>query len=405
MKQYDVLIIGGGMTGASMALMLSGHGLSIAVCEASQSHHKNSQYDQRAIVLSYSSRQIFEAMGVWEKLLPLSQPITNIHVSDKGRFGFTRLSAKQSKVDAMGYVCSAGEIGEVLSDQLKEQSDIDYLCAVNVERVESVGNEVVVYQSDDVNEKFSAQLVIAADGKSSKIRQQLKIPVSHWKYQQIAFVTFITPEIDHQGVAYERFTEKGPVVLLPMKDGQYAVVWTVNEDEAESIKQLSDEHFIETLQKRFGRRVGKFHSLRNRLSYPLDFIYAEQLIKQRVALIGNAAHAFHPIAGQGFNLGLRDVVVLAEQIIQANNASEDIGAESILKNYESLRKSDHQKTLLMTEGFVRIFNNPLFLIGAIRNIGMSCLDLFPSLKQQFIDRSMGVSGSQSKILAGLSVRD
>lgn len=391
--EYDIIISGGGMTGASLAYSLRHLGLSIAVIETfpiNQQHQPS--YDDRALALSYGSKQIFHKMDVWKILKPHATAIRNIHVSDRGHFGFTRINASKEGVAALGYVCTAKNMGQALVSAISETPNIDYLCPATVQKIETKSDSVSITINDNQHQKtLKSRLLVAADGADSFIRHQLKIPTRLRDYHQTAIIANVTPEKPHQNVAYERFTANGSLALLPMQDNHCSLVRTVSSEQAGAYLELSDEAFLDLLFQTFGKRLGKFVNISQRQSYPLKLIQAKSLTCNRVILVGNAAHAIHPVAGQGFNLGLRDIQVLAKLIA---SSPHDPGNKSLLAQYQKAREKDHSRMIYLTNLFINTFTNPLPPIAVVRNTAMVTLDLLTPLKHQFARATMGLFKTQ-----------
>ncbi|MEJ2213531.1 MAG: 2-octaprenyl-6-methoxyphenyl hydroxylase [Gammaproteobacteria bacterium] len=403
---FDVIISGGGMVGASLAHALTGHGLRIAVIEAVQADtEQQPSYDDRAIALSYGSKRILQALGLWPQIQSSAEPIKNIHVSEQGQFGFARLNAEEENVEALGYVVTARDLGQVFLKRLPQLDDVELFCPAKLEAFNVNENQVDVDLTLDNDEQqlLSAALLIAADGGRSTVRTSLDIKVKQVDYQQSAIVSNLTPQKAHNNVAFERFTESGPVALLPMTQQRCALVYTVDTEDLESVMALSDQAFLEQLQYRFGYRLGKLGRLGQRQSYPLVLKQVEEHVRPRIALIGNAAHAVHPIAGQGFNLGLRDVAVLAEVIIEARRHHNDIGALDALNQYADWRKKDHRNVMTATDSMVKLFSNPLGIVRKARNVGILASDMLPGLRHLISRQAMGLTGKQPKLSRGLTL--
>ncbi|MBL1276695.1 MAG: 2-octaprenyl-6-methoxyphenyl hydroxylase [Ectothiorhodospiraceae bacterium] len=417
---YDLIIIGGGMVGASLAISLAGQPLRIALIEAAPfptqgtkgtpgSERATPSYDDRAIALSFGARRIFEGMGLWPDIAPQTTAINHIHVSDQGRFGVTRLNAKQEKVDALGYVATARQLGTVLMSKLQQCQNLTLISPATLTDLkigDGNGNgedhaTAVITHGDGNTEALTAKLIVAADGGNSSVRQQLDIRTTARDYQQTAIITNITTEKPHNNVAYERFTPNGPLALLPMPENRSSLVWTRAPNDAERILQLSDEDFLAELQPCFGKRLGHFLKVGKRNRYPLQLIQSQEQVRSRLALIGNAAHTLHPIAGQGFNLGLRDVATLAQQIVDAHQEKTDIGNLSVLQTYADWRQRDHRLVIGFTNTLVKTFSNRLLPLAVARNIGLIATDIIPSLKHGLARHSMGIAGKLPRLSRGL----
>ena len=400
---YDLIVVGGGMVGASLARALSNTGLHVAVIEAfSPAGDVQPSYDDRAIALSYGTRLILETIGVWDSLG--SEPIRHIHVSDRGHFGFTRLDHRDHGIDALGYVATGHALGKALFDQLDSLPHVSVFCPAKLLEFTVDESQVhVEIEREGQTVTLSAQLLVAADGVNSMVRERLGIDVREWAYGQSAVISNLVPGIPPKGIAYERFTDAGPMAMLPLTAGRYGLVWTVADDELEHVMALTDKQFLKQVQERFGNRLGRFQRAGVRSSYPLRLLQAKAHIKPRVALIGNAAHAVHPITGQGFNLGIRDVAVLADVLAEARDQGKDVGALSVLEKYADWRKRDQQAVALMTDGLVRLFTNPLLPVRLARNMGMLGLDVAPTLKHFVTRQFMGLNGRLPRLSRGLSL--
>ena len=402
---YDVIIVGGGMVGASLAHALSGHGLSIAVIE-SYALNTSSQpsYDDRAIALSYGTKRILDALGLWPKLASSAEAINKIHVSEQGQFGFARLDHEEEGVEALGYVVTARDLGSVLLPTLTEVDDVSLLCPATLEDFSIEDNRVTAnVLIDGKPSSLQAKLLVAADGGQSKVREQLGVRVKESDYEQSAIISNVSSQQPHLNVAYERFTTSGPVALLPMTDNRSALVYTVKTEDQKAVMALSDDDFLKQLQLRFGYRLGNFTRIGKRFVYDLKFKQVEEHIRHRVALIGNAAHTVHPVAGQGFNLGIRDVAALAEVIVEAHKKESDIGQLSVLSEYENWRKHDHRNVMTATDTMVKVFENPLSIARVARNAGILAADMLPGARHLISRFAMGLTGRQPKLSRGVSL--
>jgi len=396
---FDLIIVGGGMVGASLACALKNTSLNIAIIEAFEpDSNLQPSYDDRGIALSYGSQRIFESMGLWSQLETYATKISDIHVSDRGHFGVTRLSAHDENVPALGQVITARSMGNVLTQTLTKQSNLEVICPARVVSLTQY-NESVELALDD-NRLLSAKLIVAADGAHSTIRQQLKLGALEHDYQQTAITANITVERAHQGRAFERFTDSGPIALLPMSDNRCSLVWTVKTGAEVDILKLLDHDFLAQLQERFGYRLGKLTQVGQRNSYPLRLMQADQPIQQRIVLIGNAAHSLHPIAGQGFNLGLRDVAALAD--VLADN-TEDCGDPRLLHDYDQWRQQDQDKVIENTSFLVSLFSNDNPILGHLRGAALTLMDLIPPAKQELAKQSMGLNRKQPRLSRGISL--
>lgn len=406
---FDVLIVGGGMVGASMACALSPLPLRIGVIEAVPFRSPSQpSYDDRAIALAYGSRKILDSMGLWSVLNHRVTAIKKIHVSDRGHCGVTRIDSHSEGVPALGYVIENRVMGTVLGAALAEHNNIELICPAELTSLEFASDETrITVRQAGVATTVNAKLVIAADGGNSVVRNLLNIDTRRWDYNQTAVIANVTPSQFHDHVAYERFTDCGPVAMLPNAPtgsddpNRCSLVWTVRRGDETRVLALSDEAFLAELQQRFGYRLGKLQKVGRRNAYPLALVRAKEHVRLRMALIGNAAHTLHPIAGQGFNLGLRDVAVLADVLAAACNNKEDIGALPVLQRYAEWRTWDHRRVIGLTDSLARLFGNPLLPVAAARNAGLLALDLLPPLKKMLTRQTMGLAGKLPRLARGL----
>ena len=405
-KKYDLIIVGGGMVGASLAVALKDSGLSIAIIEAFEwKGHQQPSFDDRSIALSYGSKKILDAMSVWPEIKDRCQPIKTIHVSDRGYFGATRLYHDEEKVEALGYVIENRVMGEMLQNKIESMTHVDVLMPATVENVDELAEEVKlsVLQGDQVT-TITTSLLIAADGAMSKVRDMVGITHRKDEYSQSAVIANVVTEKYHQAVAYERFTDTGPLAFLPMIQGEnneqrISVVWTIKREDQQEIMQLDDTEFMKRLQQRFGYRLGRIIKTGKRNVYPLALTESEQLIKDRVVVIGNAAHGLHPVSGQGFNLALRDVALLAEKITE-KGVQHPV---RWLSDYAELRQKDMNRVFRMTDGLVKIFSNKFMPLAHARAAGLMMVDCLPSLRHLLAKQSMGLVGKMSRLMRGVSL--
>ena len=403
MHSYDILIVGGGLVGASLVRALQGRGLRIAVVEAVQFEIRTEAgYDDRAIALAHGTQRIFDSLDLWADLEDDATPIHHIHVSDRGHCGFTRMDREEEGLPALGYVVPARVLGQVLGDVARSAEGVDLdspatLADLNLE-AESATATLVRH---DETLMLTARLVVAADGAGSAVRDRLGIAVTERDYGQTAVIANITPQLPHRHVAYERFTDTGPMALLPMSSGRCAVVWTVDSRESGEVMGLSDGEFLCRLQERFGYRLGRFECVGQRQAYPLRLVKAKESVRHRLALVGNAAHTLHPIAGQGFNLGVRDIAVLAEVLVDAMSEGDDPGELAVLCRYDAWRRADHRQVTAFTDGMARLFTVSLPAMGMARAAGMLALDLLPPAKRLLTRLTMGRSGRIPRLARGL----
>jgi len=402
-ERFDVLIIGGGLVGASLACALAETRLRVALVEAVPvGSVSQPSYDERVIALAWGSRLILAGAGVWPAVAPEAEPIRRIHISDRGRPGLARLDCADQGVDALGYVVPARVLGQALYQRLQRVGQVELLCPARLGEFRVRGEEVEgELDLSGTSRSFRARMLVGADGGQSGIRERLGLAVWQWEYGHTAVIATVTPDRPRAGTAYERFTDSGPLALLPMTQDRYSVVWTAADAAAPELLGLPDAEFLARLQERFGFRLGRLAHLGRRASYPLRLVQVKNPVGERLALIGNAAHTLHPVAGQGLNLGLRDVAVLAELLAEASASGGDPGAAELLRRYGEARRWDQRGAALITDGLARIFANPLCPVPALRDLGLIGLDLLPGLKRGVARQFMGLRGSLPRLSRGL----
>ncbi|MCZ6802591.1 MAG: 2-octaprenyl-6-methoxyphenyl hydroxylase [Proteobacteria bacterium] len=402
---YDLVIIGAGMVGASLACALAPSGLQIAIIESvALSNTKKSSYDDRGITLSLSSKRILEHIGVWQQVQSTATPIKKIHVSEQGRFGFTHLDASETGNTELGHVVVARSLGLVLHEKMSGFDNVELICPAALKHFQraDTGMTLEILRSDNA-ETLSTGLLVAADGSRSLVRRLAGINTKERDFKQTAIVANITTQKPNHATAYERFTQHGPVALLPIDNNRSVLVFTVSKECAERYLTMPDEQYMKTIETEFGRRLGKIEQIGQRRSYPIVFIEAIEQYQEQLILLGNAAHTIHPNGAQGFNLGLRDVAGLAECIFASIEKGLGLGDVSILENYIQLRQSDQQRVMRFTNGLASIFYNQLPLLGPARNLVMLLLDSIPDLKASFAEKAMGIAGLQPRLVRGLQL--
>lgn len=420
-QHFDVLIVGGGLAGSSMAAALYQLPLSIAIVEATdQPLDQSPSFDDRALALSYGSLQILRAMGIIEKqLLTNTQQtikrsiqqtaIEMIHVSDQGHSGFLRMHHDDVALDCLGVVVAAKDLGTAIADFIsgtdKCAADISILKAATVESIQHLSDYASVQIFDAATNlhktTVTAKLVILADGGRSPLNHKLGIATHKRDYQQVGILTNLQASVAHRQTAYERFTKNGPIALLPLRDKDFKLVWTISPEKKDHILSLPNDEFLNTIQQEFGDRAGEFERVGKRISYPMIESKTSQMTLGRVVLIGNSAHTLHPIAGQGFNLGLRDVACLAELVANAVTSNQDIADASLLASYVAERQTDIARTAKFTDSLVRIFSNGLLPLAAVRNASLFAIDRSPMLKREIMYKMMGLAGKNGKLLQGV----
>lgn len=377
-EHCDIAIIGGGPVGAALTLALRDSGLKVIVLESRKA--ELSAADPRALALSYGSRLLLERLGVWRAIEQIS-PIRNIHISQKGTFGRTLLHADALKVPDLGYVLPYPALHAALL-QAMQNNHVNCLEGATVTQLHNHSDGAQIdYELDGQTHQLHARLAVVADG--GKLLEATHPPAVH-DYGQSAVIAHLTCQQFQPDTAFERFTAQGPVALLPYRDG-YELVWTMPHDVAQEVLQWDEQQFMARLHLHFGDRVGEFKSAGTRSCFPLRLKRAPDITLAHTALIGNAAQTMHPVAGQGFNMGLRDAWELAQEII--NDVPEALGSPAMLAAYQARRRIDRNTTIRFTDGLVRLFSNDLPLLSQARGATLSILDCLPPAKQ-FVARRM-----------------
>ncbi len=408
MSEYrDIVIAGGGMVGVSLALQLAqvlpeqvticlveGFPFPEPVADGPPQYHPS--FDARSTALSYSSQLIFEKMGVWEGLKQWLCSIESIHVSNSGRFGSTLMRTEDYGWPALGYVVENAWMGNALIQALYRQGKAEVRSSTQV--VDAAPNEsgVTLQLTGEGSGTLDAALLLVADGASSGLREKLGVGVQEKPYRQHALVTNVAFAKAHEGCAYERFTRHGPLALLPLLPVQEggnrsALVWTVSLQESEELMAASDEDFLRALQERFGYRLGRMQHVGERYSYPLSLVQASEQVRQGIVVMGNAAHALHPVAGQGFNLALRDVAELANTLAEGVEQGLSVGDLSLLQRYERNQRVDQERTIEFSDRLPSLFMQTDPVLGLARDLALSGLDILPPLKRDFVRYAAGVA--------------
>ena len=400
--QQQVIIVGGGMVGLSLALMLAKSNIAVKLLEAVKYPNYDdenvapyhSSFDARNTALSRRSVQIYQKLGLWDALQQHATPILQVHITEQGSFGKARLVAEQEKVESFGQVIENAWLGRVLLTQVRQQPLIELIDGVQVTSLTQDADQVQIeaMRNGEYIHSLKSKLVIAADGRDSFCRQAIGVGVDEHDYDQVAIVTTVQTSKPHQHIGFERFSALGPLALLPLP-GEYrrSVVWPVKKGtEAEWLGEENDQHFLDALQETYGDRAGKFEKTGKRFSYPLAQVLAHKQAVGRVVLMGNAAHTIHPVAGQGFNLCLRDADVLVRFLMEQLAKSDDIGAPENLLAYEQSRLKDQQRVIKFCDSVVRGFSNQNPILKLLRNTGLIAFDVIPGVKPLVANYAMGL---------------
>ncbi len=402
MSDYDVSIIGGGLTGLSLAAALAPLPLRVLMIESRPAITDLAVYDERSLALGFGSRLIYGGIGIWDAMAANASPIETVHASEQGSLGSTRLKAADCSVAALGYVVTLRDLATALEQQVSNQPNLTRLHSTRLTAVDSDGEQVTLGVEDDSGSRqITTALLVGADGGASASRQLLGIDTTIKNYDQVAIVANVEPREPHRHIAFERFAHSGPMAMLPLTDNRCAMVWSLPPEQAEAIMALSDDAFLADIPRHFGYRLGDFLSTGRRDMFPLKMTLAHRLTAQRSLLLGNAAHALHPIAGQGLNLALRDVAVLAELLA----SFDDPGDDMLLQIYQQRRKPDIDATANYSDGLLRLFSHPMPILAHLRGAGLIALDRLPPLKKRLARLGMGFRKPlQGPLFHGRAVR-
>ena len=410
--KYDFVIVGGGMAGATMALLmaplLEKHNKRLLILEAFDPRGKDyiPSFDARSSALSEGTRRVLDDMGVWQSIAQKASPIEHIHVSQKSRFGVTRIAAQECNLSAMGYVVENSWFGHCLLDAISQQSHVEWRAPARVKQLSPKAQETSEpakgYRIElDDGALLEAEFVMVADGANSQLRDMLGIQSSKQPYHQHALICNVKTHMPHQQVAYERFTPDGPLALLPLTDNRSALIWSVPDDQIEERMAMSDRAFQDKLQQEFGSRLGPLIEVGERACYPLNLMLVTEQVRSGLVLLGNSAHALHPVAGQGFNLIMRDLVALTESIEACLEQGTALQQLQWLSEYQQQRQLDQWLTTSFSHWLIEIFCAESSSLEQARQLGLILLDRIPFAKQLFAKQAMGMGvGSNLQMLGG-----
>lgn len=400
---YDVVVIGGGMVGASFACALSrafaqSH-ISILVIESVEPGSSSSQqpeFDARSTALSYGSSRIFERMGLWQQMQDVATPILEIQISDRGHFGSARLSSVEQNVEALGYVIENRDLGGNLHAALVASATVQLLCPADIRKATPTATGMhLQVEAAGTSHSLNTNLLVLADGGKSPICEQLGISQQAEPYQQQALIANIAFELPHGNVAFERFTDTGPLAVLPLPsvDGKQrgSLVWTLRNNQVAEFLALAELELLARLQERFGNRLGQIRHIGKRSCYPLSLSVATEQIRPGLVLLGNVAHTLHPVAGQGLNLALRDAESLVHNLLQARIAGEALGSMAVLQRYLQAQQGDQDMAISFTDFTTRFFSSNQTAKVLARKFGLLAIDLVPALRREFARQAMGLA--------------
>lgn len=404
---YDVVIAGGGLVGGSLAIALAQTDCRVALVEAVPPESaQQPSFDDRTIALSRGSYRILDQLGIWSRIAESVWPIHQIHVSQQGRFGTAVIDTNEQGVPELGYVIKSRALGLALWALIREQAGIEVFCPAKVTATTVVnGIRQVELHSGDEQQTLQTKLLTVADGARSSVRTALGIAAEERDYEQVAVVANLQIDSAHSGyIAYERFTPEGPLAILPGADGQYTAVLARNADTVQEVMDMPDESLLDMLQSLFGFRLGRLRRIGKRQAYPLHLVTAKDIVTERAVVIGNAANGLHPVAAQGFNLGLRDVASLAEMIADGLGKDRDgfdAGNAEFLEEYANWRTSDQRKVVRFTDGLIRLFGVGGGAAATVRGLSLSVFDVLPGAKQALAQQTMGLTGRMTRLARGL----
>ncbi len=404
---YDIAIVGGGMVGSVLAGLLSASeaGWRIALIDARPSGelagtHYQAHYDNRSTAISAGSADILDRLGLWSRLKTHATAITEVHVSDQGHLGGALIDAREQQREALGYVMENAWLAPTLREVATQAPEVTTLAPAQVTGlIPSRQLSTLTLKGESAPSVLTARLVVLADGGASALHRQLGIEQVRRDYQQHAIIANVSFEGSHGGRAYERFTPRGPLALLPLDESpnsrRAALVWTLPPSEAEALLKASEQEFLHELQQAFGWRLGRLTRVGERQSWPLALVQAREQVRSRLVLLGNSAHYLHPVAGQGFNLSLRDAAVLAAGLRRAHQEGRDPGELPVLNRYVAQRAQDQRMTIQLSDQLVRVFSNRRLGLMALRHLGFIGLDFLPGVKDWFAAQTMGTAGPRA----------
>lgn len=401
---YDVLIVGGGMVGATLACALGEKAFKVVMIDTRQPAMSwpGEGYDLRVSAITRATQRILETLDVWPGIeAERISPYRDMHVWDAGGEGVIHFDSAELGEASLGHIVENRVTLKALHEKIKTLDSVTFIADVMATDLDIGETHASITLNN--GEVLTAKLIVAADGSRSWVRQQRGISVRGWDYDQAALVTYVKTAHSHQETAWQRFLPTGPLAFLPLTEGYSSIVWSTSPELAEQLKTMPEEHFAIELQAAFEDRLGSIDEVGPRAVFPLRFFETNAYVESRLALIGDAAHTIHPLAGQGVNLGMSDAASLAEVLIGAKQDRKDIGSLKVLRQYERWRRADNRNMLVTMDAFKRLFSNDSSLLGWLRNTGMSLLDKTPLVKNTIVKQAMGLSGSQPKLARGIEL--
>ena len=405
--QSDIVIVGGGLNGPALALALAQTGHSVTVIDAlSEKVRKNASFDGRSYALALASKRLLESIGVWAAINDHAQPMLEIKVTD-GRAGegpspfFMHFDHAEIEEGPMGFMVEDRHLRRAFLDAMSSEPLITHLSGETVVAQETGANGIIVTLAS--GQEIAGRVLVGSDGRGSGTAARAGIKRTGWGYGQTALVCAVAHEKPHNGIAHQFFMPPGPLAILPLTGNRCSIVWSEADEDARRINAMNDANYLETLRPRFGDFLGGISLAGQRFTYPLSLTIANRFVAHRLALVGDAAHGVHPIAGQGLNAGLRDVAALAETLTLANRRGEDIGSILVLERYEQWRRFDTTTLAIATDAFNRLFSNDNFYLRTMRDIGMGLVNSAPFMRRGFIREAAGLTGDVPRLMQGKTI--
>lgn len=395
----EVLVVGGGLAGLTLATALASAGVPVACVDRDDpGRHLDADFDGRTTALAHASRNVLEGAGVWRHLAADAGPILDIRVADGNAPLFLHYDHRDVGLGPFGYIVENAVIRRALFARAGELEGLVHLTGTAVAALERTATRAVATLAD--GRRVAARLVVGADGQGSFCRRSAGIPVTSWRYDQTAIVCNIAHEKPHHGIAVEHFLPTGPFAVLPMTGDRSSIVWSERSDRVPIYMRLDDAAFAAELERRAGPWLGRVTPITRRWTWPLGVMHAGRYVDRRLALVGESAHAIHPIAGQSLNMGLRDVAALAEVVVDAHRLGLDVGDPAGLERYQRWRRFDNLTLVAVTDGLTRLFSNDVAPVRLARDLGMAAVNRAGPLKRFFMRHAMGMVGDLPRLIRG-----
>jgi 2-octaprenyl-3-methyl-6-methoxy-1,4-benzoquinol hydroxylase len=404
MKKFDVIIVGGGMVGSTVACALGNSSLRVAIIEQilPDAFSSDQPHDLRISALSIASKNIIQAVGAWDGIIARrSCPFKRMRVWETA--GDTEFSSDDIGCTELGFIVENRVTQLALLERIEKFDNIELIAPIKIKSIDYSPDKESILQLDN-GQEVQAKLLVAADGGNSRIRQSAGIGVTSWDYKQHAFVIYVETDYGQQDITWQRFVSSGPQAFLPLSGHYGSIVWYNSTDEIKRLKLLSDEDLISELTATFPECLGRINKVLGKASFPLKRQHAQQYIKQGVALVGDAAHMINPLAGQGVNIGLLDAAALAEALIEAANKNEDISSVDILQRYEKMRRNENLKMMTVMDAFYRVFSNDVLPLRFFRNMGLGLAERLSPVKNKVVRMAIGLEGKLPKLALGKTLQ-